>query len=126
MATVSQRDWPHIDKGKDCICLAIWHVQSRVPHPQSPRPECQTPFQPEYAWLAFISQMFKSAEKSGSFGLTTPHPHFDFLDNLSPKTTWQMKAILCGQTLLPARVFKGHTQVMASSEDLNAEESELS
>lgn len=47
MATVSQRDWPHIDKGKDCICLAIWQVESRVPHPQSPRPECQTPFHPE-------------------------------------------------------------------------------
>lgn len=36
---------------------------------------------------------------SGSFGLTTPHPHFDCLDNLSTKTTWQIKAILCGQTL---------------------------
>lgn len=126
MATVSQRDWPHIDKGKDCICLAIWHVQSRVPHPQSPRPECQTPSQLEYGWLGFISQMFKSAEKSGLFRLTAPHPHFGFLDNLSTKTTWQMKAVLCGQALLPPRVLKSHIQVMASSEVLNAEQPKLS
>lgn len=126
MAIVSQREWPHVDKGKDCICLAIWYVQSRVPHPQSPRPECQTPFQLEYAWLGFISQMFKSAEKPGSFGLTTPHPHLDFLDNLSTKTTRPMKAVSWGQTLLPTRVITSHTQVMASSEILNAEQPKLS
>lgn len=63
---------------------------------------------------------------SGSFGLTTPHPHFDCLDNLSTKTTWQMKAILCGQTILPTRVLKGHTQVMTSSEIFHAEQPKLS
>lgn len=62
---------------------------------------------------------------SGSFGLTTPHPHFDCLDNLSTKTTWQMKAILRGQTLLPTRVLKGHTQVMTSSEIFHAEQPKL-
>lgn len=37
-----------------------------------------------------------------------------------------MKAVLCGQSLLPARVLKGHSQVMASSEILNAEQPKLS